>query len=194
MKNLDLRLMDLLNFDGGPFLDNLMWFISEKVVWVPLYLLLVWLTMRAYGWRKGLIYILFIIAGVGLADQLCNLLKDGFQFLRPTHTPGVAENLHSVRGYVGGKYGTASAHAALSLVVLLMFGHSIVGRGEDRSGRTRRLYYLPMTLWLLLVCWSRVYLGAHFPSQILFGLIVGTLISLLLIVLFNRFISPRIER
>lgn len=183
MNGLDLALLDLLNFDGGAFFDNFMWQMSQKIIWAPLYIFLLYLVIRRRGWRYALWYLLFIVAAVGLADQICNLFKDGLQFLRPTHTPGVAETLHSVRGYKGGLYGTISAHAALSTVVYLMFGLEIGRRG----------YWWPMGIWLLLVCWSRVYLGVHFPSQILFGLTLGTLVSLLLRKLFKKYLLPRIN-
>ena len=182
MNGLDLALLDLLNFNGGAFFDNLMWYTSYKLTWAPLYIFLLALVIRRKGWRYALWYLLIIIAGVGLADQICNLFKDGLQFLRPNHTPGVAETLHSVRGYKGGLYGTVSAHAALSTVVYLLFGREIGGKA----------YWWAMGVWLLMTCWSRIYLGAHFPSQVLFGLILGTLLSMLLRWLFLRYIAPRI--
>lgn len=183
MNGLDLAILDLLNFDGGPFFDNLMWYISAKLPWVPLYLLLFALVVRRKGWRYSLWYLLVIVACVGLADQICNLFKDGLQFLRPNHTPGIAETLHSVRGYKGGLYGTVSAHAALTTVVCLLFGLEIRGKW----------YWWPMCLWVAMTCWSRIYLGAHFPSQILFGVMLGTLLSFSLRQLFIKYLVPRIK-
>ena len=70
MNGLDLALLDLLNFNGGAFFDNLMWYTSYKLTWAPLYIFLLALVIRRKGWRYALWYLLIIIAGVGLADQI----------------------------------------------------------------------------------------------------------------------------
>lgn len=61
-----------LNFDGGVVVDRLMWLISEKLTWAPLYLALLWLTWRKWGWRYMIVILLAVVLGVALSDQICN--------------------------------------------------------------------------------------------------------------------------
>ncbi len=173
----DHNLMLLLNFDGGAFLDGLFWFASGKAEWAPLYVLIAWLLWKRYGWRRMLPALGFIILIVAAADQIANLFKHEFPLQaifpdfsprpRPTHTPGIAEQLHTVRGYTGGLYGTVSAHAAT------VCGIAVFTLRLMRS----RIYTVGILLWVALVCYSRIYLGVHFPMDILLGLADGLLVA-----------------
>ena len=176
MNNFDTKLFLTLNGDGGNLLDWLMQLISGRATWIPLYLLIVWLVLRRHGWKYTLWMVVFIGVGITLCDQTCNLLKDGLRFLRPTHTAALEGLVHTVDGYRGGLYGTASAHAGNSLVVLLI----------SLAALRNHTYIICMLIWLLAVSYSRIYLGVHFPSQILFGLILGAIYGLGLKAIFTR--------
>lgn len=164
-----------LNFDGGVFVDRLMWLISEKLTWAPLYLALLWLVWRKWGWRYMVVILLAVVLGVALSDQICNYFKETYQILRPNRVEGVKEHLHLVWNPIKeafciyGKYGTISAHAATTMSIFV-----IVGAGAMRHSKA---YWWLMPLWVVAVGYSRIYLGVHFLSQVLFGWTLGALVG-----------------
>lgn len=164
-----------LNFDGGVFMDRLMWLISEKLTWAPLYLALLWLVWRKWGWRYMVVILLAVVLGVALSDQICNYFKETYQILRPNRVEGVKEHLHLVWNPIKeafciyGKYGTISAHAATTMSIFV-----IVGAGAMRHSKA---YWWLMPLWVVAVGYSRIYLGVHFLSQVLFGWTLGALVG-----------------
>ena len=95
-----------LNFDGGPVMDAVMWFASGIPNWIPLYLAVLYIVYRNYGWKYMLFALLFVGLGVGLCDQVCNFFKRNVPYLRPTHTEDMLPYLHTVKGYLGGLMGT----------------------------------------------------------------------------------------
>lgn len=164
-----------LNFDGGCFLDAIMGFASGIPNWIPLYLLALYIIYRNYGWKYMLFSFAFICLGVGMCDQVCNFFKRNFEYFRPTHTD-LLPYLHTVNGYLGGTYGTVSGHASTSFCIFL-FSSLIV---------KKRWFTCMMLAYTLLTTYSRIYLGVHFPFQIVFGLILGCLVALLLWFVFSK--------
>jgi undecaprenyl-diphosphatase len=180
----DKELFLALNFDGGAFWDNLFWAVSGKLTWVPLYLLVLFLIYRRYGWRYTIVATLFIVAAVVLADQICNLFKSGIPKLRPTHNPDFEGKISLVHGYRGGLYGTVSAHAA-TVFAIMTVSVSLV---------RARWFTVMMIAWALLVCYSRIYIGAHYPLDILFGALTGFVLGVCAIKLLNytaKFLLPK---
>lgn len=181
---LDHQLFLALNFDGGLLFDRIMWFFSEKFEWLPLYLLLLGIAWRKWGWKYMLAMLLAVIVGVVVSDQICNFFKDTFQMPRPNRVAELAEYTHLVwdpikeRHYLGGAYGTVSAHAATTMSIFL-----ILGRAIDWP----KPYIWLMGSWLIMVGWSRIYMAAHFPSQVLFGWTLGALLSWLILRLTRRY-------
>lgn len=185
---LDHNLFLALNFDGGALLDWLMLTASGKLTWVPLYLLILWLVWRRYGWRNLLIFLLLAILGVVLTDLVAGIFKHSGPLkgllpnleprLRPMYTPELEGLIHVIRQ--GGQYGTISAHAATTCSVALL-GSWVV---------RERWFTLLAILWVLLVSYSRIYLAYHFPLDILYGLLLGTAAGLLTMGLFKRFATP----
>lgn len=186
----DHNLFLALNFDGGACMDGLMLTASGKLTWVPLYLLILWLVWRRYGWRNLLLFLFLALLGVVLTDLLAgifkhsgplkHLLPDLTPRLRPMYTPELEGLVHVVRH--GGQYGTISAHAATTCSVAVL------------SALVLRRYWFTLLalLWVLLVCYSRIYLAYHFPLDILYGLLLGVGISLATFALFRRF-SPKFQ-
>lgn len=193
MERLDEAIFLALNFDGGSAIDQAMFIISGRLTWLPLYLLIIYLIWRRYGWRTTIYAVLMMAAAVGLADQICNLFKNGLQMLRPNHDADVMPLMHfplrdGVPFVNKGLYGTVSAHASTSTAIAYL-AHSFI---HERLWRTagavaaatvavsfirRRWFTIVAFVWVAMICYSRIYLGAHFPSQVLAGIALGVLIG-----------------
>jgi len=170
---IDRQLLLLLNFDGGGALDSVFWFASRKAVWIPLYALIIWLMYRKAGWRRTLLAVAMIALAVVLTDQIANIFKYNTPKLRPTHTDAISHMVHTVNGYRGGLYGTVSAHAATTLSIAAISA-CIIGS---------RTYTVLIFMWVIFVSYSRIYLGVHFPMDILLGFIDGAVVSAVMILL-----------
>lgn len=165
--SVDRNLLLALNGDGGAFWDQFFFFVSEKLTWIPLYILLVYVMWRTLGLRRMLFALLFLVLAVVCVDQIANLFKHGLPKFRPSRDPAIASLVHTVNGYRGGLYGTVSAHAGISFAVAIFTSLLFA----------RRWYTWSIFAWALLVSYSRIYLGVHFPLDLLFGALLGTLIG-----------------
>lgn len=212
--NLDERIFLALNFDGGPLMDRIMLAISGTAMWIPLYALILWLVWRRYGWRGSLLFLVLMAAAVGLADIVAGIFKhngllggllpdftprwrpmfspelegldiapDSLRVLRRLSpealaTAGLPEcwSVHVPPEAVSGRYGTVSAHAATS-VALALFAVAAV---------RRRWFSLTMAVVTLLICYSRIYLGKHFPMDLVWGALVGIVTASAMRMLFAR--------
>jgi undecaprenyl-diphosphatase len=172
---IDTKLFLWLNSHHSPFWDQIMWHISGKVEWVPFYLILVGYII--YRYRLNSIYIILALAlAVTLADQLAvKAFKEVFERLRPSNNPGIKDLVHIVNNYRGGSYGFVSNHAAntFALATFLVFLFK------------NRIFSVTIIFWACIVSYSRVYLGVHYPGDVMCGAILGILCSWLVYSLYS---------
>ena len=193
MYDFDHQLFLALNFDGGPCTDRLMLTVSGTAMWLPLYALILWLVWRRGGWRGLVVFTVLMVAALALADMVSGMFKNngllgdllpGFEpRWRPMFTPSLEgleiapDSLRALRRAgtpgdwavhvpveaVSGRYGTVSAHAATIAALAVLSASAI----------RRRWFTVLMLFCTVLICYSRIYLGKHFPMDLVWGSLVG---------------------
>lgn len=160
--NIDRDLFLTLNGWHHPVVDWIMFYVSKMWVWIPIYLAVVIYVIRT--WKTESIWIILsMILCVVLTDQLTNITKEVFQRPRPSHALDLQGMVHHVQGYLGGKYGFVSAHSAN------VFGFALLSSLIIK----RKWFYFVAFSWAALVAYSRIYLGVHYPLDILGGMVLG---------------------
>ena len=169
----------------NPWLDQLMMFLSTTTAWIPLYLFLLYLLIKNYGKHTWLI-LLAVALTILLADQITSsIMKPFFERLRPSHEPSLAERVYIVNQYRGGKFGFASSHAANTFGIATLMWLVL---------KAYRPWISLLFLWAVFVGYTRIYLGVHYPGDILAGFFVGFLCALaafLLLMMLKNFSERR---
>ena len=176
LSKLDGQLFLFLNGIHSPIFDIIMWYASNIVIWIPLYFWFLWLLYKEYSddyWKV----LLMAVALIVITDQTANLAKQGFERLRPSHNPAFTDLLHIMNDYRGGTYGYFSGHATSSFAVAT-FVSLMVGR------RWKYVLFVAFA-YALLVSYSRIYLGVHYPGDVLTGALFGSFSAFLMVLLFR---------
>ncbi len=177
LKKIDLEVFLFLNGLNAPWLDPVMYYISAKFFWIPFYALLLYFCYKYYGWRSLLIIMLLVALMITFTDQFTGFMKDYFQRYRPSRDENLEGLVHTVYGRRGGRYGFVSAHAANSFALAVFMIHLL---------RDKLKYIAPvMITWASLKAYSRIYLGVHYPGDIIVGTLIGILAALLIIELWK---------
>jgi undecaprenyl-diphosphatase len=169
IKQFDQALFLFLNSLHHPFMDPVMSFFSARFTWIPFYVILLFLIVKKSG-PKALIFILPAVFLIILAaDQISyHFFKEAFQRYRPCHNESIKHLVYLVDG-CGGKHGFVSSHAANTFALAVFLGNIL---------KNKIRYFFPlMLLWAALVSYSRIYLGVHYPADIIGGAMLGSIIG-----------------
>jgi len=166
LERLDQQLLLFVNSLNTPFWDSVMHAISGKLIWAPLYLAILIYLGITYK-RKFYIILIFIILAATLADQSSVLVKNIVHRLRPCNDPSLSGLVHIVKGECGGLYSFVSSHATNSFDVAVLSLLFI----------RKRWYSVSIIIWASVVGFSRIYLGVHYPGDVLCGSILGAFIG-----------------
>lgn len=170
INNLDHELFLFLNGLHVGWLDPVMTFISSEMGWIPFYAILLYLIFRKSGWRGLFFVVIGVVILITCSDQLSShVFKPVFQRLRPCHDPLIQDLVHLPNGHCGGQYGFISSHAC-NTFALASFITLIMKKFYKKIG-------LLMFIWAALVSYSRIYMGVHFPGDVLCGAAVGMILG-----------------
>jgi undecaprenyl-diphosphatase len=173
----DQKLLLLINSWNQPVIDSLMQFFSGQIIWLPFLFIFFGLAYRTFSKNKFYLFFLFLSLALVASDVTSSyILKNIFTRLRPCRVSEIKELMYYFGQRCGGKYGFVSSHAANSICLVLFSFLSM----PIQLKKFKWIWFLPF-----IVSYSRIYLGAHYPGDILGGLVVGTIWAYLLAKIFN---------
>jgi len=169
---IDKWIVLLVNHDASrQTFDNVMLILREPLTWIPLYVLMAWYFRRKAGGRFW-VYILLSLVTLALTDSISTLLKDVFGRLRPCYDGEIGPWIRQLTG-CGGLYSFPSSHAANHFGLATCWYVSVA----SLTGKKWKFLWI----WAALVCYAQIYVGKHFPSDILAGALLGVLIATLVL-------------
>ena len=168
LDNIDRQLFLFLNDLNLPWLDPIMYALTDARYWMPLFLIVLGSLVYKFKWQSVTI-ILFLVLTIVFADQIsASLIKPLVGRLRPTHNPELSSVIHTLNGYKGGQFSFVSSHAANAFAIATFLWLSL---------RQRIDWIWVMFVWATIFSYTRIYLGVHYPGDILFGALLGLLIG-----------------
>lgn len=179
IQQLDSSIFLFFNGLHNPFFDSVMSLYSGRYIWIPMYAALLIVMLRRFPLAKVLLLLVGIGVTIFVADQLCAfVIRPIFERLRPSNLDNPISALtHIVNGYRGGQYGFPSCHAANSFGLAAFAAIMLKNRGFTAF----------ILIWAAINCYSRVYLGVHYPGDLLVGGVIGGSIGLIWYLVTNGF-------
>ena len=176
---LDIELFLFLNQMGSRTFDVFWMLMTHKATNIILYIFLVIIYFKQSGLKSFLILLGFVVLLILVTDQVTNLFKISFERLRPCYEPSLKNMVRLVKSSCGGRYGYFSGHASNSFALAVFF--SIIFRNKYN-----RLPFLLLFI-AFLVAYSRIYIGVHYPLDVISGIAFGTLVGMVFYIIWRRF-------
>ena len=169
LQEIDTQLFLYLNSLHVEWLDQLMALLTGRWIWIPFYIALSMMIYFRVGFQKMLIALVLIGLAIVVTDQICaSVIRPYVARLRPANIDSpISDMVHIVNGYRGGQYGFPSCHASNTFCLAAFMSLLL----------KRKWITAMMISWALFQCYTRIYLGLHYPGDILAGAIVGSLIG-----------------
>lgn len=186
IEKIDQKIVLFINGFHTPFLDEFMWIVSGKLVWIPLYLIILYFSFKHYGLKKTCLFLLVAVVCIALSDLVSSqIIKKLVARYRPSHHLELSNLLHfykkhSGEFYKGGQYGFVSSHAANFFALAVLSANYLY--------RSNKKFTYILFFFAVLVSLSRVYLGVHYVTDILGGAFIGIIFGYL----GWRFMKPRV--
>lgn len=182
--NLDTELFLFLNGLHVDWLDPIMTFISGKITWAPFYLILLFLVIKKYK-KQSILVLIGVVILIVCSDQISSgIFKPIFERPRPCHNEAIKDLVYLPNGHCGGAYGFISSHACNCFALAVFITHVL-------KKYYRKIAYI-MYIWASLVAYSRIYMGVHYPGDIIVGAVVGIIVGFVISKLYDM-ISQRVE-
>lgn len=186
MEAIDSRLFLFLNGLHAGWLDTVMVAITEMWPWIPIYILLLFLVFKQYG-KRGWWILLAVAVVILCSDQLsAHVCKPLFHRLRPCFNPELEGLVHLPKGLPGGKYGFVSSHAANTFAIATFLTAAL------RKGYRSVGWWL--FAWAILSSYSRIYIGVHYPGDVVGGAALGILVGFIIWRLMNLIFKNHLNR
>lgn len=177
LSQFDKDFLLLLNGIHNNYFDKFMYAFTQIFVWIPFYITVIYTLFRQRK-KEALWLVAILIICVALSDQLSSgLIKNTVQRLRPSNDPSVQGLIHIVNNYRGGLYGFVSSHAANTFSFALL--SALLFRKKE--------YTFAVFAWAIINCYTRIYLGVHYPFDILGGMLTGIMVATICYILLRKF-------
>jgi len=175
---LDTKLFLFLNGLGTETWDGFWNIVTYRFTWVPVYLLMLYLVYRLSGWKGLIYYIVAISLLILVVDQTTYYwFKAVFQRPRPSHNADIAD-LIRITGKPGGRWGFISAHASNTFAIAVFLGYQLK--------KVFKYSAILLTLWAVFISYSRIYVGVHYPADLICGAIWGTSVAYAFVFILNK--------
>lgn len=174
----DSSILLAVNGMHSSYFDTFMWLCSRKFEWIPFYLSIIYVLFRNFNWRV----VLYSLVAMGVILLLTDAVSSHFirpvvARLRPSNLENpISEMIHIVDNHRGGRYGFPSSHTSNSWGLVFFVGLLL----------RRRLLTTFLACWALLLCYSRLYLGVHYPGDLLAGMMLGAVVASVVYYVFWR--------
>lgn len=185
MLEIDTYLFHVIHNDiANPVFDLILPIIRNKAFWIPLYVFIIAFLFFNFSPKKALLYIVFLLVTVGTADFMSStVIKKSVKRVRPCNQIEMQSEIRNLV-HCGGGYSFTSSHAAnhFALVAFLIF----------TFGRFMKKIRIPLLIWAAIIGFAQIYVGVHFPLDILFGAMVGIILGSIMAEVYNRWIRINI--